>query len=311
MREIEIEREREKQRRGCPKVLTVALPCSPGGGDVAVMRDDGGLAGCADLLAVDVEQLSQSLVTRRLVARGESYTIMLTPAQARPAASPPPHFRTRMTTCCYPTPSGRRPLFRTRITTCCCSLPQALDSRDALAKSLYSKLFTWLVHRINECTAPRGIDEEHAVPDVHSVIGVLDIFGFESFDYNTLEQLLINFANEKLQQQFTWYVFKLEQEEYDNEGIKWSSIDFQDNQPVLEVLEGYGGVLALLQEACHTLELISARVLGRRTAPFSPFLIPNRVPHGFTHDPSTDHSTHLLPSRDRSAASRRVPTPTT
>ena len=62
-------------------------------------------------------------------------------------------------------------------------------------------------------------------------IGVLDIFGFESFEDNSLEQLLINFANEKLQQQFTWYVFKLEQQEYEKEGIKWDAVDFQDNQP--------------------------------------------------------------------------------
>lgn len=75
--------------------------------------------------------------------------------------------------------------------------------------------------------------------------------GFESFGTNSLEQLLINFANEKLQQQFTWYVFKLEQAEYEKEGIVWSSVDFKDNQPILDVLEGQGSILALLDEECR------------------------------------------------------------
>ena len=60
--------------------------------------------------------------------------------------------------------------------------------------------------------------------------------GFESFGINSLEQLLINFANEKLQQQFTWYVFKLEQQEYKKEGITWNPVDFQDNQPILDAI---------------------------------------------------------------------------
>lgn len=125
------------------------------------------------------------------------------------------------------------------------TLTQADDVRDALAKGLYSKLFGWLVSSINVGTQPADIKR------VVASIGVLDIFGFESFGFNSLEQLLINFANEKLQQQFTWYVFKLEQQEYDKEEISWTAVDFQDNQPVLDVLEGYGSVLALLQEECQ------------------------------------------------------------
>ena len=76
-----------------------------------------------------------------------------------------------------------------------------------LAKVVYARLFAWMVGRINVSTAPRG-----AQPAV-GAIGVLDIFGFESFGTNSLEQLLINFANEKLQQQFTHYFFQLEQAE--------------------------------------------------------------------------------------------------
>ena len=109
---------------------------------------------------------------------------------------------------------------------------EAEAARDALGKALYDRLFAWLVGRVNKSTAP--IDDEK----VASTIGVLDIFGFESFGKNTLEQLLINFANEKLQQQFTWYVFKLGQAEYEKEGIVWNPVDFKDNQPILDVLEG-------------------------------------------------------------------------
>ena len=75
--------------------------------------------------------------------------------------------------------------------------------------------------------------------------------GFESFGTNSLEQLLINFANEKLQQQFTWYVFKLEQQEYKKEEISWNPIDFKDNQPILDAIEGQGSLLALLDEECR------------------------------------------------------------
>lgn len=77
---------------------------------------------------------------------------------------------------------------------------------------------------------------------------MLDIFGFEAFEQNSLEQLLINYANEKLQQQFCHYVFKLEQEEYSREAIEWQPVDFKDNGPILEVLEGPGAVVALLEE---------------------------------------------------------------
>eukprot|EP01052_Picozoa_sp_SAG31_P032678 SAG31_NODE_3606_length_4071_cov_4.005035_3_plen_816_part_00 len=173
-----------------------------GGDEKAILKPGDGVTITAELLKVSKEGMASALVNRTMEARGESYTLSLT-------------------------------------------LAQAVDARDALAKGIYHKLFDWLVGRINVSTAPQKQDM------VASTIGVLDIFGFESFAYNTLEQLLINFANEKLQQQFTHHVFKLEQEEYDREQIDWTSVDFQDNQPVLDVLEGYGSVLALLQEECQ------------------------------------------------------------
>ncbi len=91
-------------------------------------------------------------------------------------------------------------------------------------------MFDWLVKKINESMEPqKGVKT--------SVIGVLDIFGFEIFDKNSFEQLCINFTNEKLQQHFNQYTFKLEEKLYQSEGIKYEKITFIDNQPVLDLIE--------------------------------------------------------------------------
>jgi myosin-5 len=74
-------------------------------------------------------------------------------------------------------------------------------------------------------------------PDAKSLIGVLDIYGFESFKINSFEQLCINLTNEKLQQHFNQHVFKMEQEEYTREEINWSYVEFVDNQDVLDLIE--------------------------------------------------------------------------
>ncbi|KAK9125622.1 hypothetical protein Scep_014468 [Stephania cephalantha] len=88
-------------------------------------------------------------------------------------------------------------------------------------------------------------------PDATSIIGVLDIYGFESFKVNSFEQLCINLTNEKLQQHFNQHVFKMEQEEYTKEEINWSYVEFVDNQDVLDLIEKKpGGIIALLDEAC-------------------------------------------------------------
>ncbi|ERE76287.1 myosin-Vc-like protein [Cricetulus griseus] len=120
--------------------------------------------------------------------------------------------------------------------------PQAINARDALAKKIYAHLFDFIVERINQAL--------HFSGKQHTFIGVLDIYGFETFDVNSFEQFCINYANEKLQQQFNLHVFKLEQEEYMKEDIPWTLIDFYDNQPVIDLIEAKMGILELLDEEC-------------------------------------------------------------
>uniref|UniRef100_UPI00358F5089 unconventional myosin-VIIa-like isoform X2 n=1 Tax=Myxine glutinosa TaxID=7769 RepID=UPI00358F5089 len=110
---------------------------------------------------------------------------------------------------------------------------QTEDNRDALVKTIYGLLFVWIVKKINE-TIFKPVS--HNPKDTRHSIGLLDIFGFENFDNNSFEQFCINFANEKLQQFFVRYVFKLEQEVYEKEGINWKFLTFQDNQDILDVI---------------------------------------------------------------------------
>uniref|UniRef100_A0A673W767 Myosin VC n=1 Tax=Salmo trutta TaxID=8032 RepID=A0A673W767_SALTR len=119
---------------------------------------------------------------------------------------------------------------------------RAVNARDALAKQIYAHLFDCVIHKINAALQVPGKQ--------HSFIGVLDIYGFETFDVNSFEQFCINYANEKLQQQFNLHVFKLEQEEYMKEDIPWTLIDFYDNQPVIDLIEAKMGILDLLDEEC-------------------------------------------------------------
>ncbi len=123
---------------------------------------------------------------------------------------------------------------------------QAVDELAALCKTLYEKSFGRIVDRIN-----RALDRPSSKS---TFIGVLDIAGFEIFETNTYEQLLINYTNEKLQQFFNHHMFVLEQEEYAREGIEWDYVNFGlDLQPTIDLIETSGnaiGVLSLLDEEC-------------------------------------------------------------
>ena len=124
------------------------------------------------------------------------------------------------------------------------SAAEAAASRDALAKAIYERLFDRLVAVVNDCLggAPAG-----AVGS----IGLLDIFGSEVFETNSFEQLLINFANEKLQSHFTATAIGLVQQEYAREGIDVARIEYTDNAPVVALLEGKPlSLLGLLDDQC-------------------------------------------------------------
>uniref|UniRef100_H3CZ56 Methyl-CpG binding domain protein 3b n=1 Tax=Tetraodon nigroviridis TaxID=99883 RepID=H3CZ56_TETNG len=124
------------------------------------------------------------------------------------------------------------------------SAQQAVEARDALAKHVYGQLFAWTVHRLNS-----ALRTQRGKPK--SFTGVLDIYGFETFERNSFEQFCINYANEKLQQQFNRHVFHLEQEEYVREELAWNRIEFSDNQQCISLIEGPLGLLDLLDEECR------------------------------------------------------------
>ncbi|KPU73401.1 uncharacterized protein Dana_GF15360, isoform S [Drosophila ananassae] len=121
------------------------------------------------------------------------------------------------------------------------NVQQVTNSIGALCKGVFDRLFKWLVKKCNE-TLDTQQKRQH-------FIGVLDIAGFEIFDYNGFEQLCINFTNEKLQQFFNHHMFVLEQEEYQREGIEWTFIDFgMDLQLCIDLIEKPMGILSILEE---------------------------------------------------------------
>jgi myosin heavy subunit len=119
---------------------------------------------------------------------------------------------------------------------------KAVFNRDSLSKSIYKRLFDWLISKINTSLSTSE--------KTKNFIGVLDIAGFEIFDdINSFEQLCINFTNEKLQQFFNTHMFNKEQEEYKKERINWEYIDFGlDLQPTIDLIENSNGIFALLDE---------------------------------------------------------------
>ncbi|NXR07802.1 MYO1A protein, partial [Semnornis frantzii] len=124
------------------------------------------------------------------------------------------------------------------------SVPQGYYGRDALAKNIYSRLFDWLVNRINASIQVKPGKQR-------KVMGVLDIYGFEIFQDNSFEQFIINYCNEKLQQIFILMTLKEEQEEYVREGIQWTPVEFFDNSIICNLIENSkGGILAMLDEEC-------------------------------------------------------------
>uniref|UniRef100_A0A8C5MDR4 Unconventional myosin-Ia n=1 Tax=Leptobrachium leishanense TaxID=445787 RepID=A0A8C5MDR4_9ANUR len=121
---------------------------------------------------------------------------------------------------------------------------QGMYARDALAKNMYDRLFSWLVQRINESIKVSEFQGK-------KVMGVLDIYGFEILEKNSFEQFIINYCNEKLQQIFIQMTLREEQEEYAREGIAWTRVDFFDNEIICNLIEASTkSILAILDEEC-------------------------------------------------------------
>lgn len=119
------------------------------------------------------------------------------------------------------------------------SLDQAKYARDSLAKSVYSKIFDWIVKRANDTISSDKFSTS---------IGVLDIYGFEILGVNGFEQLCINFTNEKLHQLFIELTIKAEQEEYRKEGIAWQKVQYKNNKPICDLIEKRGKIYSLIDE---------------------------------------------------------------
>ncbi|CAK7269723.1 class II myosin [Sporothrix epigloea] len=126
------------------------------------------------------------------------------------------------------------------------NVAQAIATRDALAKAIYSNLFDWIVERINQSLKARQATSNS--------IGILDIYGFEIFEKNSFEQLCINYVNEKLQQIFIQLTLKTEQEEYAREKIHWTPIKYFDNKVVCDLIEQTRpvGIFSALKDATKT-----------------------------------------------------------
>ncbi|CAI5443665.1 unnamed protein product [Caenorhabditis angaria] len=123
------------------------------------------------------------------------------------------------------------------------TIDEAIRSRDALAKHVYHHYFNFMVMQINE-----ALNKKITSISTKNTIGILDIYGFEVFDVNSFEQFCINFANEKLQQQYNHQIFKQAQQEYAREGIKYIHIEFPDNQDTIDLFEASIGLITLLDE---------------------------------------------------------------
>ena len=125
----------------------------------------------------------------------------------------------------------------------------AREATESFAKEIYGRAFLWLVRQINDATAAE-LNYKSGTMSNFGIIGLLDIFGFESFVRNRFEQLCINYCNEKLQAKFTEDIFRSVQKEYEREGIPLDEIKYDDNTDVLDLIEGKTGLLAMLNEEC-------------------------------------------------------------
>jgi myosin heavy subunit len=123
-----------------------------------------------------------------------------------------------------------------------------MDVRDAMVKTLYTLMFEWIICKIN-VTLEKNAGSSSARNAKDSIVGLLDIFGFESFVTNSFEQLCINYCNEKLNNHFNEHVFKHELAIYEEEGVSVKDLSYKDNMPILEFLENtHNGIYSMMDE---------------------------------------------------------------
>ncbi|XP_022241921.1 unconventional myosin-Ic-like [Limulus polyphemus] len=122
---------------------------------------------------------------------------------------------------------------------------QAIRARDAIAKAVYERQFKWLVQKLNASL------ENKDDAGKKTLMGLLDIYGFEIFKNNSFEQFCINYCNEKLQQLFIELTLKSEQEEYRKEGIEWEPVEYFNNKIICDLIEEqHKGIISILDEEC-------------------------------------------------------------
>uniref|UniRef100_M4BHR2 Myosin motor domain-containing protein n=1 Tax=Hyaloperonospora arabidopsidis (strain Emoy2) TaxID=559515 RepID=M4BHR2_HYAAE len=151
---------------------------------------------------------------------------------------------------------------------------QAKKVCDSIMRSLYEKIFDWIVARINKNVTCKK-------RDINNSIGILDIYGFEIFEVNAFEQLCINYVNEKLQQLFISQTLESEQEGYHREGLSWQNITFFNNQVVCDLIEDpkQHGIFPLLDEQCAIARLSDLELIERYNCEHSknPHYVASRV----------------------------------
>ncbi|KAG8122494.1 hypothetical protein E2320_017991 [Naja naja] len=140
------------------------------------------------------------------------------------------------------------------------SLEQASYARDALAKAVYGRTFSWLVGKINKSLAYKET-ETLGWRKSSTVLGLLDIYGFEVFQHNSFEQFCINYCNEKLQQLFIELTLKSEQEEYEAEGIAWEPVQYFNNKIICDLVEEkFKGIISILATDTTFLEKLEETI---------------------------------------------------
>merc|ERR1711971_136126 len=161
------------------------------------------------------------------------------------------------------------------------SCSNAANSVAGIARAIYERTFRITVEKCNETLCDPTMKKV-------TYIGVLDIAGFEIFDYNGFEQICINYVNEKLQQFFNQHMFTLEQEEYVKEGLDWANVDFgMDLQKCIDMFEKPMALLAIFEEVSlfpkATDQTFQAKLMENLLGKWANFAKPNPRPDPDAH----------------------------